>query len=256
MTESVQIQTFLYHEVVDNPNDSGFQRNQALPYKHKVSEFKENIDIIVRNSELITTVDRISLHGNSRITLISFDDGGKSAMTSASYLEKHNLRGHFFVSTAFIGDEHFLKAEEIIDLHKRGHIIGSHSHSHPNVFKKLTYREMEYEWKKSKAILEKLLKTEVNSCSVPGGDSNPDTYASAIDCGFKYIFDSEPITRSRQMGNALILGRICPKAGTKYQEIENLARFKGMRKQYFVRELKKTIKNIIFPIYVRMYDKK
>ena len=54
--------TFLYHEATDNPSDSGFQRNSALPYKHKVEEFYSNIDIIEKNRKNIITVDKLNTH--------------------------------------------------------------------------------------------------------------------------------------------------------------------------------------------------
>ena len=41
-----KIISFLYHEVTDNPDTSGFQRPGAIPYKHKVNHFLNDLDII------------------------------------------------------------------------------------------------------------------------------------------------------------------------------------------------------------------
>lgn len=256
MNNSTQVLTFLYHEVVDNPGDSGFQRKQALPYKHKVEEFTTNIDIIARNSDIITTINNLDVPEDKKVTMLTFDDGGKSAMFSADYLEKYNLRGHFFITTELIGDNYFLDKEQILELHKRGHIIGSHSHTHPNVFSSLDYSEMMEEWSKSKRILENLLNAPVNSCSIPGGDANKDAYRAAVECGYDFIFDSEPTTDLRKIDNTIIFGRICPKKGTSYKVIEKLSQFKGIRKQFFVREIKKAIKYILYPIYTKLYNGK
>ena len=38
--------TFLYHEVSDDPNSTGFIRKSNLPYKHKSNEFIDNIEAI------------------------------------------------------------------------------------------------------------------------------------------------------------------------------------------------------------------
>ena len=35
--------SLLYHEVTNNPKDSGFQRKNALPYKHSVNEFRSHL---------------------------------------------------------------------------------------------------------------------------------------------------------------------------------------------------------------------
>ncbi len=257
MNNNLQVLTFLYHEVTDDPANTGFQRKQALPYKHKVEEFEKNIDIIVGNSDLITTTNDLGkLNGKKRVTLISFDDGGKSAMLSAEYLERHNLRGHFFITTELIGDKYFLREDEILELHRRGHVIGSHSHSHPNVFSSLSFEEMLEEWSKSKRILEDLLDGPVTTCSIPGGDANKNAYRAALQCGYEVIFDSEPTTKPRKIGNSLILGRVCPKRGTSYNEIEALSQFRGIRKQYLVRAMKKTIKFVLYPLYSRIYNRR
>ena len=244
--------TFLYHEATDNPSDSGFQRNSALPYKHKVEEFYSNIDIIEKNRKNIITVDKLNTHSNA--TLLTFDDGGKSALLIAEYLEKYNLKGHFFITTSLIGDKYFLGKDEIIDLHNRGHIIGSHSHSHPNVFKSLTYDKMVFEWSRSKSILEDLLNTKIKTCSIPGGDSNSNSYLSAKECGYDFIFDSEQTLKPRNKDGITVLGRICPKAGTNLQQIEEFCKLKGIKKQFYIRKIKNIIKISLFPLYSRIHN--
>ena len=244
--------TFLYHEAIDCPTDSGFQRKGALPYKHKTEEFKKNIDIIVDSGKEIITMNELNLYDEA--ILISFDDGGKSSMFIADYLDKYNIKGHFFITTNLINNKYFLSKNQIIDLHKRGHIIGSHSHSHPNVFKSLSYQEMVGEWSISKKILEDILKDEINSCSVPGGDVNKDTYKSAIDCGYKYIFDSEPKVHLRKNRDSIIIGRVCPKAGTNLGTVKKMTNFKGLKKQLFIRRLKTIVKTILFPVYSKIHN--
>ena len=87
MKYNSQYLTFLYHEATDNPSESGFQRNSALPYKHKGEEFYSNINTIIKTRKNIITVDKLNIHNNA--TLLTFDDGGKSALLIAEYLEKH-----------------------------------------------------------------------------------------------------------------------------------------------------------------------
>jgi len=243
---------FLYHEAVDDPNNSGFQRKSALPYKHKVDEFRKNIDTIASNCRNITTID--ALNSYDEVTLLTFDDGGKSSMLIAEYLEKYDFKGHFFVTTSLIGDKYFLREDEIVDLHKRGHIIGSHTHTHPNVFKSLTKEEMLFEWTKSRTILENLLKTKIKSCSIPGGDANVNSYASAKECGYEFIFDSVPTYKLRKTEGATIIGRICPKAGTSFSVIKSFCEFKGIKREYIIRKIKNLIKIILFPIYSKIHN--
>ena len=250
----LQVLTFLYHEVVNAPEDSGFQRKSALPYKHSIEEFEANINIIVKNSKEITTIDKIDAVESQKVTLLAFDDGGKSSMHIAEVLEKHNVRGHFFITTSLIGDKYFLDTKQIVDLHHRGHIIGSHSHLHPNVFKSLSHEEMLKEWSQSKRILERILNTTVDTCSIPGGDDNEDTYTSAHETGYKFIFNSNPTTRLNYHKDMMIIGRICPKTGTDYSKIESLSKYKGIKTERFKRVFKNTVKSLIFPIYSKIHN--
>lgn len=252
MTNNFKFLTFLYHDVVDKPSDSGFQRKSALPYKHKITEFQDNIDIIVSDSKPIISINELYLH--NKAILLTFDDGGKSAILIADYLEKYNLKGHFFITTSLIGDKYFLKEHEVLELHQRGHIIGSHSHSHPNVFSSITYEEMMKEWSQSKCILEKIVKCNINSCSIPGGDANKNAYYSAKECGYKFIFNSEITTKPRRIEDVVILGRICPKQGTNYESIKGFIKFKGIRKEVILRLTKKIAKIILYPIYSKIYN--
>ena len=242
--------TFLYHEATDEPSSSGFQRTSAIPYKHSIEEFKLNIDVIEANSLKFNTINEIE----SNCTLLTFDDGGKSALTIANYLDKKKIKGHFFITTALIGDPCFLNEREIVDLHNRGHIIGSHSHNHPNVFNSLSKEQMLYEWTKSKSVLEGIIGDEIKCCSIPGGDSSKETIETAISCGYRIIFDSEPVLNIRKCGKALIIGRICPKSGTSISKVENFALGKGIRSEYLKRRIKVYLKKIIYPIYVKIHN--
>ena len=164
------------------------------------------------------------------------------------------LKGHFFITTSMIGNEFFLNEKDIINLHNRGHIIGSHSHSHPNVFKSLTYNQMKSEWLESKKILENILKIKIRSCSVPGGDANNNTYLSAKECGFSVVFNSEPTIKLIEKDGLKILGRFCPKSGTNYRIIKRICSHKGLKTQLFIRSVKNLIKAILFPIYSKIYN--
>ena len=44
-----RVLTLLYHEVVDDPTESGFQTPGALVYKHQTRDFLQNLDVIVRS---------------------------------------------------------------------------------------------------------------------------------------------------------------------------------------------------------------
>lgn len=73
------------------------------------------------------------------IVSITFDDFPLSAHThGARLLEERGARGTFYVATGLLGRVTPLwtvaREEEVIDLHRRGHEIGLHSHGHLPAF--------------------------------------------------------------------------------------------------------------------------
>ncbi len=237
-----------YHEVTDNPADSGFQRETALPYKHGVKEFEDHVTIFKKHNIFTPKIQEIDFSNKIENTfLITFDDGGTSAMTAANILEKNNLIGHFLITTSFIGKKYYLSESNVKELHDRGHVIGGHSHTHPDIFYNLSYDKMLAEWVKCKGILEDLIEESVTCASVPGGEMNDDTWRSSADAGFKFLLCSEPFFVPKTKYN-ILLGRVCPKKGADYKKVENFIQFKGYQKEMLIREAKNAAKLVVYPI--------
>lgn len=248
----MKIISLLYHEVTNDPKNSGFQRIKALPYKHTQKEFHDHLLIINKHFRNITTI--YDLKKNKKNILLTFDDGGKSNMYIADLLDEYNFKGHFFIPTSFIGKPHFLSEKDLIDLHSRGHIIGSHSHSHPNVFKSLTGLQMNDEWVRSSNILSSLLNTNIDCCSVPGGDANMLCYEKASLAGYSYIFNSEPTVFPENFKESLVLGRISMKTKEPIRKLKRVLFLRGLTKMMLIRKLKVLVKTIIFPIYSHIHN--
>ncbi|MGB6084813.1 polysaccharide deacetylase family protein [Moheibacter sp.] len=238
----------LYHEVIDDYSESGFQNKDNLAYMHKTEVFRRHLEIFKNHLN----------SGNSKVEnhLFTFDDGGISNLKSARILEENDWKGIYFITTKRIGTSGFLAENDIRTLHENGHIIGSHSHTHPMIFRSLTYVQMLEEWKVSKEILEEILGEEILHCSVPGGDSDLKTYESAVEAGFKYIFDSEPIVETRKLQNADIFGRFSVKAQTTDQQFSEMLSLKNLASLQRNRKIKAKIKKLIFPIHQYIQNRK
>src|SRR5690606_809921 len=163
----------LYHEVVDDYTESGFQNKDNLAYMHKTEVFRKHVEIFKNHLN--------HPKKNEENYIFTFDDGGISNLKSAAILEENDLKGIYFITTNRIGTRGFLKENDIRTLERNGHRIGGHSHTHPMIFRSLTYKSMLEEWQVSKEILENILGTEVLYCSVPGGDADAKTYESAVE---------------------------------------------------------------------------
>src|SRR5439155_25317109 len=79
--------------------------------------------------------------------LLTFDDGGRSAAAVAGpMLEARGWHGDFLVTTDFIDIAPFLTTHQIRELHRAGHVIGSHSCSHPQRITHCSWNDMVAEW--------------------------------------------------------------------------------------------------------------
>jgi peptidoglycan/xylan/chitin deacetylase (PgdA/CDA1 family) len=243
---------FGYHDVTDVPTESGFQRNGAVPFKLGTRQFHEHLDRIADGAlppELVTQVD---LAGSDRHLFLTFDDGGKSALRVGEELCRRGWRGHFFISTSLIGRRAFLDPGEIKELRSCGHVVGSHSHTHPDIYRELDWERMVVEWRQSSDVLAQLLGEACLTGAVPGGEISRTVLQSAATAGLRYLFTSEPWLRPRIIRGCWVLGRFCAKASTPAEEIAQLARFRGWTAKLLVRRLKGVARRSVPPLY-RLY---
>ena len=251
-TATLQIASFSYHEVTDDPTMSGFQRPAALPFKHTRRAFARHLACIAGGPRVPGLVTQIDFARPGRHVLLTFDDGGKSAVYVADELSRRGWKGHFFILTSLIGTRTFVDAGDIKYLRSCGHVVGSHSHTHPDIFRDLTPELMLEEWRTSCGILADLLGEPCTVASVPGGDISSAVLHSAAPAGLRYVFTSEPWIAPRQVEGTWILGRFGPKAGTSPLRVAELARFHGWRRALIERRLKGALRRSLPALY-RLY---
>lgn len=141
-------------------------------------------------------------------TILTFDDGGRSALdVVAPVLADHGLRGEFFVATARLGTPGFLDRRGVAELAAAGHVIGSHSHTHPEVMPALPDEQILAEWRTSIAVLEDATGRPVAHASVPNGFTNRAVVAAAQEAGIRTLFTSTPTRRRRFYGPMDVVGR-------------------------------------------------
>src|SRR5258707_1729352 len=166
--------TLLYHDVVDRGADdsSGFPGAGAARYKLTPAEFRDHVQAVrgVLQTPPCTVHELRPDEDTSARGLFTFDDGGRSACTPiADLLDECGWRGHFFITADYLDTPTFVTPAQVRDLHKRGHVIGSHSCSHPRRMSSCTWEELAGEWRRSCAMLADILGEPVKTASVPGG---------------------------------------------------------------------------------------
>ena len=246
---SQQVAGFCFHEVTDDPRSSGFQRPGAVPFTLTRRAFTSHLEAIAGSPWLPCRVTELGTEVPSRCLLLTFDDGGRSALDAADELSRRGWRGHFFVTTSRIGTATFLAAEGIRYLHGCGHVVGSHSHTHPDIFRELTSAAMLAEWRTSAAVLSDLLGVPCEAASVPGGEISPAVLESAAETGFRFLFTVEPRVSPWSAHQCRVFGRYIVKARTPPSLVGRLARFRGWSGALAVRRLKAVARRSIPPLY-------
>jgi peptidoglycan/xylan/chitin deacetylase (PgdA/CDA1 family) len=211
-----KVVSWLYHEVTDLPAESGFQNPAAWRYKISISQFTSDLSAILASDSMVRTVYDLDemTHPGPHPTLLTFDDGGASGLTVADILEANGVKGHFLITTAKIGSPGFLNEKSIRALHERGHVIGSHSHSHRTPFSRLNVDELLNEWNLSSTILNEIIGQHIVAGSVPGGSFNDRVLIAASQAGLRHIFTSVPTYRIVTVNGARVYGRLCPNQST------------------------------------------
>ena len=155
---------------------------------------------------------------------LTFDDGGRSAVdVVAPVLAEHGLRGEFLITTSRLGTPGFLDRRGVGELAAAGHVIGSHSHTHPERMPALSEAEILAEWRTSVAVLEDITGVPVERASVPNGFTNAAVEAAARKAGIRTLFTSTPTRRRRTLEGMDVVGRFAVLAVDRPRSAVSLA---------------------------------
>jgi peptidoglycan/xylan/chitin deacetylase (PgdA/CDA1 family) len=219
----LKIITLGYHDIVDAGSAS--ERGQRVaPSRYTLGRvaFRQHLESIRDARVRLTTVGGSE---EPNPVLVTFDDGALGSYTcAAEELERLGWRGHFFITTDWIGREGFMNRDQIRDLRRRGHVIGSHTRSHPARMSRLPWDELIRQWTESRAILADLLGEAVSTASVSDGYYSSTVGRSAAASGLQFLFNSEPTPLAQVVDGCSVLGRYSILSNTAAQEAAALAR--------------------------------
>src|SRR6201999_1201006 len=164
----------------------------------------QHLDVIAQ------TGARVGLLGGSAPepdVALTFDDGGLGAMYVATSLESRGWRGHFFIVTDRVGTPGFISRDQVGEIAERGHLVGSHTRTHPMSMRSLSARELLDEWTMSRARLADLLGYPPAVAAVPGGSLSRDVIGTASRAGYGLLLTSQPLARPRRSASMDVRGR-------------------------------------------------
>jgi len=217
----VKASTLMYHDV-EAPDGvrGGFEGSGPAVYGVTEETFRAHMDGVER------AVGRPPVTGNALVAgrapsdpwLLTFDDGGSSAAHVGAELARRSWPAHFFVVTDRVGEPGFLGWDEIRELARQGHAIGSHSCSHPARISSCSERELLHEWSRSVELLSDAIGAPVTTASVPGGYYSPEVGRAAVAAGISCLFTSEPVRAVRPLDGCLLVGRYAVRRGTTAEQ--------------------------------------
>jgi peptidoglycan/xylan/chitin deacetylase (PgdA/CDA1 family) len=209
----MKLTALIYHDVLRDSglDDSGFQGRDAASYKLVESRFRRHLDLIgdaIGSSAPLRIQGRSDLAQPPEGVALTFDDGGRSGVDRiAALLEERGWRAHFFITTNLIDEPGFMGAADLRRLHAGGHVVGTHSASHPARMSKLSTTGILSEWHDSRARIADILGAPVVTGSVPGGFYSVEVAQMAAAAGVQVLFNSEPTRRVSTLGGVSVVGR-------------------------------------------------
>jgi peptidoglycan/xylan/chitin deacetylase (PgdA/CDA1 family) len=217
----MRAQALMYHDVVpDRGGRGGFDGAGPDVYSVTSEHFRAQLDRIAATVSVnpATAEGLLSNTAPDRPWLITFDDGGASAVAAGEELARRGWAGHFFVVTDLVGTPGFVSWDDIRALAGQGHAIGSHTCSHPDRISACSVAQVESEWARSVELLADATGTAVISASVPGGYYSPVVGAAAAAAGIRVLFTSRPVRAASPADGCLLVGRYAVRNTTTADE--------------------------------------
>jgi peptidoglycan/xylan/chitin deacetylase (PgdA/CDA1 family) len=147
---------------------------------------------------------------------MTFDDGHRSQFEIAGpILDDLKIHALFFVTTAWVGLlPSVMLWRAVRELQQVGHVIGSHTHTHPMLTACGTVA-LRNELTVSKQVLEQRLGVGIDSISIPGGRINARVLAACGEAGYKHVYTSHVGEHKHVAANSPeVIGRLIVRRAT------------------------------------------
>ncbi len=139
--------------------------------------------------------------------MITLDDGFEDNYTSAlPILESCGFKAMFFIVADWVGKPGFMSWDQILELERRGHIIGSHTVTHP-MLTEIGLQKAKHEIYNSKQWIETALGIPVHFFCYPTGRFNESLEEMVRQAGYDAAFVTAP-GRAHSNSDVFALKRI------------------------------------------------
>ncbi|GIH90030.1 polysaccharide deacetylase family protein [Planobispora siamensis] len=116
------------------------------------------------------------------IVVLTFDDGDATHLAVARMLQKHGMRGTFYVNSATLGDEEKLTTRQLAAIAEAGHEIGGHTLNHTRLTELLPDQQRTQICDDRRALMK--MGHRVTTLAYPFGSVDADAKRTAKSCGY------------------------------------------------------------------------
>ena len=152
-------------------------------------EFSDQLRIVQQSSLPILDPHLLSADHEwpSRGVILTFDDGTEDhSLTIQPILDQNGIKGMFYVPTSYLNQPGYLSTQQLIQLWDGGHMIGSHSHTHPQL-PSLSLESLKEELHRSSILLQEILGEAPLHFAPPGGLYNGQVQEAAKNEGYRFF---------------------------------------------------------------------
>ncbi len=218
--------TLMYHDVVAaHGGRGGFDGEGPDVYAVTDDEYGRHLDAIgaAVGAPPARAADLLAPAPPAQPWLITFDDGGASAIDAGAELARRGWPGHFFIVTDLVGTPGFVTWDDVRALTAQGHVIGSHTRTHPDRISACPPAQIADEWSRSVERITAETGIDTITASVPGGYYSPEVGQAAARAGIRILFTSQPTPTAKTADGLLLVGRYAIRHTTTAPEAASAA---------------------------------
>jgi peptidoglycan/xylan/chitin deacetylase (PgdA/CDA1 family) len=180
-----------YHDIYGKEPAPWLPRSAAM-YHVSRDLFAQHLLAIKTSGRRVITAGEYLNDGDSDSVIVTFDDGWRGALEMAvPMLKEFGFQATFFITQDFVGRQGFCDQHLILEAAKAGMEIGVHGRTH-RMLSSCSREEVIWELSTCKEFLESLLRQQIVSSSMPGGDWSEEIAACAKEVGLETLCTSRP----------------------------------------------------------------
>ena len=186
-----QVPVLCYHQIRDwKPKDSKSAKDYIVP----VETFKSHLKMLADSGYQTILPDQYYAYLNlgaplpEKPIMLTFDDTEENQYAiAAPEMEKYGFKAVYFIMTVSLGRPKYMSKDQVKQLSKAGHVIGSHTWDHQNV-KKYKGDDWVTQIEKPTKTLEAITGKKVEHFAYPFGLWNPEAFPELKKRGFKSAY--------------------------------------------------------------------